>query len=560
MLSVLGAFTLTNCGPASAPSGGESSATRVQPDQQTLVLLLRGEPKTQMPRLGTITEAGVLQGDVPRLFNAGLAIADPGETPHPYLAESLPQLSTDSWRLFPDGRMETTYRLRPRLTWHDGRLLTPQDFQFALRVSKDPEFGGVLFKPEAERFVDEILALDEHTILIRWAEPFREAGALPGVWAFPRHLIEEAYRRGDRDAFAAHPYFRDEYVGLGPYRMTRWEFGVSIEGEAFRGHALGPPKIPRVRVVWAEDHNAALVRLLAGAVHFVESTSQALSFQQGLILKREWDGNLLFVPATLRYIWVQHRPEYANPGEIRDLRVRKALLHATDRLTIVDALQDGEGGVADAFVYPLVAYYRDVDSVITKYPFDLRRAEQLLAEARFTKNRDGFYGTASGTLFSPQLRAVSAATGSVDEREQAVLVDLWRRAGVAVEPSVLPLAESRNAEVLSTFRAFNNGSTAVGATWNKFQGDYIAGPENRWARSNRGGWFNAEYDRLLHLFEQTLDLHEGYRIRTEMLKLLGDELPGLPLYYTAGVTGFARGLHGPVIGGGIWDVHLWEWQ
>ena len=131
---------------------------------------------------------------------------------------------------------------------------------------------------------------------------------------------------------------------------------------------------------------------------------------------------------------------------------------------------------------------------------------------------------------------------------------------MAVEPAVLPFAESRNLEVLSTFRAFNNGSTAVGATWNKFQGDYIAGPENRWARSNRGGWFNPEYDRLLHLFERTLDLNEGYRIRTEILELLSEELPGLPLYYTAGVTGFARGLQGPALGGGAWDVHLWEWR
>ena len=39
-------------------------------------------------------------------------------------AESLPQLNTDTWRVGSDGRMETTYRLRPNLTWHDGAPLT----------------------------------------------------------------------------------------------------------------------------------------------------------------------------------------------------------------------------------------------------------------------------------------------------------------------------------------------------------------------------------------------------------------------------------------------------
>ena len=59
-----------------------------------------------------------------RALNAGLAINDERELPHPYLAEALPELNSDTWRVFPDGRMETAYRLRPNLTWHDGRPLT----------------------------------------------------------------------------------------------------------------------------------------------------------------------------------------------------------------------------------------------------------------------------------------------------------------------------------------------------------------------------------------------------------------------------------------------------
>ena len=44
--------------------------------------------------------------------------------PQPYLAEALPELGTSSWQVLPEGRMETTYRLRPGLIWHDGTPFT----------------------------------------------------------------------------------------------------------------------------------------------------------------------------------------------------------------------------------------------------------------------------------------------------------------------------------------------------------------------------------------------------------------------------------------------------
>src|SRR4051812_17450148 len=63
-----------------------------------------------------------------RLFNAQLAIIDSRGQTRPYLAEALPQLNTDTWRVLSDGRMETVWKLRPNLTWQDGTPLTAEDF------------------------------------------------------------------------------------------------------------------------------------------------------------------------------------------------------------------------------------------------------------------------------------------------------------------------------------------------------------------------------------------------------------------------------------------------
>src|SRR5204863_2626903 len=126
--------------PATVPSPTGSGGTqRSSASQKTLVIAQRGEPPTLAARPLVTQGSGLLIPD--RFFNATLDVWDMNQVPHPQLAEALPELNTDTWRLFPDGRMETTYTLRPNLTWHDGAPLTPEDFVFALRVYKTPELG-----------------------------------------------------------------------------------------------------------------------------------------------------------------------------------------------------------------------------------------------------------------------------------------------------------------------------------------------------------------------------------------------------------------------------------
>src|SRR3954451_9243307 len=59
-----------------------------------------------------------------RAFNAFLDLYDGDGRPVPYMAEALPALNTESWQVFPDGRMETRYLLKPNQVWHDGAPLT----------------------------------------------------------------------------------------------------------------------------------------------------------------------------------------------------------------------------------------------------------------------------------------------------------------------------------------------------------------------------------------------------------------------------------------------------
>jgi ABC-type transport system substrate-binding protein len=105
------------------------------------------------------------------LFNAGLVIKDQRQVASAYLAEALPQLNSESWRVFPDGRMETTYRLKPNLTWHDGRPLVADDFAFSWQVYSTPQLGSSGSAPINQ--IEEVVAPDPRTVVVHWSAPTR---------------------------------------------------------------------------------------------------------------------------------------------------------------------------------------------------------------------------------------------------------------------------------------------------------------------------------------------------------------------------------------------------
>src|SRR5947199_10653182 len=102
---------LASCSPAQSQA---PARVEEQPrPSRTLVVAHRYEPAVLAPK--ALGSNGPLT--TTRLFNAALAEFDHKGLPRPYLAEALPQLNTDTWQITPDGRMETTYRLRSGLTW-----------------------------------------------------------------------------------------------------------------------------------------------------------------------------------------------------------------------------------------------------------------------------------------------------------------------------------------------------------------------------------------------------------------------------------------------------------
>src|SRR5205823_4340976 len=125
--------------------------------------------------------------------------------------------------------------------------------------------------------------------------------------------------------------------------------------------------------------------------------------EQVATLKREWGprnlGSVIQHPNQWRATHFQFRPEYATPRGILDLRVRQALAYAVDKTAINEVVNLGEGIFADSMIPPVSEYGPEVERAITKYPFDLRRSEQLMTEAGYTRV-GGVYSSPSEGRFS----------------------------------------------------------------------------------------------------------------------------------------------------------------
>ncbi|HEY3115384.1 MAG TPA: ABC transporter substrate-binding protein [Chloroflexota bacterium] len=533
---------------AGCASGQPQSTSGSSPSQpavsQTLVIGIRYEPATLAVK--------VLQSNGPknatRSFNAALSVIDDKGEARPYLAESLPQLSTNAWKVLPDGRMETTYRLRDGTTWHDGAPLTADDFVFTFKVYKGS--GLAVFISSPQDAIDTVQAPDPRTLIVSWKALNANAGSLgfEDLDPLPTHLFETPFNefmegRTTADAFLGNPLWASEYVGAGPFKLASWDPGVQLQGTAFEGHILGRPKFDRLVEKIILDDNTTIPAILAGdQVDY--ACCNTLRFDHYVTLKREWEalgkGTTVSTLGAAVFLFLQQRPEYVGNRALLDLRVRRALAHAIDRQALNDGLFDSLGAPTDTPVPPNVYFYPDVERLMTKYPLDANRSSQLMSEAGFTRDSQGFYVDSQGERFFVDF-AVQAA--SEIERMQTLLSDIWRRAGFEVHTVVVGPQQYTQLETRHTLPGLGYAFFPTQGE-QAFLSSQVGTAANRWAGNNRGAWTNPEYDRIYTAWNSTLDPAERGRDVAQLMALISENMPGYPLYFSQSVAAWRSGLRG----------------
>jgi peptide/nickel transport system substrate-binding protein len=352
------------------------------------------------------------------------------------------------------------------------------------------------------------------------------------------------------------PFWREQYVGAGAFRLDHREPGAFFEVSAFDGFALGRPRIEKVKVIYIPDTNTSIATLLSGEAHFQMEGN--LYGEDGLIIERQWGtgGTVLFEPNSPRAIGIQMRPEFAVPTQLAsDVRVRKALAYAIDREALLEAVTAGRGLLRDVYTHPNADYYETVARAVTvRYRYDERRAQQLLGDAGFALGADG-WTTPTGARFTLEQWYIG---GGNNERESTILVEGMRRFGIGATSQLWGVQRTSAED-----RAKTSGLFAGSISLDQFHSNDMARPESRWRGQNRYGYFRPEVDRLTDAYQTTLDRSQRIQVIAQLEAYLMDDLPALPLYFNPRVIAYAAGLKGVPVKlvdeGGV-ERRIWEWS
>ena len=498
------------------------------------------------------------------MVDAGLVTQNPVTLERvPVLAEELPSVKKGTWKIDTQKKtMVTVYKLRPGLTWHDGKAYTSKDFEFGWQIAKHPEF------PMPDRLLPELISKietpDERTIVIHWNDLYNEAYAIQytHVRAFPRHLLQEAFTAGDMKAFANLPFWNKNFVGVGPYRVVEWDAGTRMELEAFKDFTLGRPKIDRVTYKTVEDTNTNLAAVLAGEVDLCMRST--ISFDGAMILREQWEkqgkGKIYISPASWSWLNLSRDNPWFN-----DVKVRRALLHAIDREAMVQNLFKGEKIVSHVPLSRVRKSYKKALATATLYKYDPETAKKLLAEAGWKPGSDGVLVNSKGERMEFEFRVTAERRDH--EQAQAIIADYWKKIGVRTNIKNLPnrllnAAENRNRWP----GAFIGTHNVTVEEWQeRFHTKNIPSAENKFALENVSGWNDPRKDAILDELNSIVTPARSEQLQLEFIKMFSDALPHLPLYYSPEVLVAKKGLTGMTprqeSGGqnsSSWNMHQWD--
>jgi peptide/nickel transport system substrate-binding protein len=450
------------------------------------------------------------------------------------LADDVPTAENGLWTVFPDGRMETTWRIKPSARWHDGTQLVAADFLLAAEIEQDAALD--IPRNAVWDLIESITAPDGSTITVAWSQPYIEADALftyaVGL-PVPSHLLERAYRDGASD-FLASAYWSQEFIGLGPYRMKDWVTDSHVVLQANEGYVLGKPKIGEIELRFVPDPNTLMANLMAG----VELTiGRALSLDQSLQLEGQWSGSVLLRSTASIPVY----PQFVNPSPpvVAEVRFRRALLKAIDRQQVADALTSGKGSIAHTFVTPEEgAAYRAVQDVLARYAYDERQAVEEIQALGYTRGGDGSLVDAAGQRLTVPI--YTTVQNDRNPKTTAAVAGFWRQVGVGVDEVQIPIQRARDQEYRTQFPGFEIAASLGGLdsrTIRRFHSASTPLPENGFrARGNNARYRSPDLDALVDAYLTTIPLGPRFQALAGIVRHQTEHLTLLPLYYDVTTT------------------------
>jgi peptide/nickel transport system substrate-binding protein len=308
----------------------------------------------------------------------------PGNAMAPSLAES--------WTASKDG-LTYEFVLRKGVKFHNGETVAAEDVKFSFERYRGASAG--LLKAKVAR-VDVVDPLRVRFVLKQpWPDfmTFYATPATGAAWIVPRKYVEQVGDEG----------FKKAPIGAGPYRFAAFKPGIELTLEAFDGYWRKAPAIKTLVFRVIPDESTRLAALKRGEVDAAYSVTGALAEE----LKRT--PGLRLAPTYFTFTtWLLFTEQWDPKSPWHDKRVRLAANLAIDRAGINQAAYLGLSKLAFSFVPQGMDFFW----APPPYPYDVKRARALLAEAGYPNGFDGgelfgdtIYGTAIGEPVANYLQA-----------------------------------------------------------------------------------------------------------------------------------------------------------
>jgi ABC-type transport system substrate-binding protein len=462
-------------------------------DPTNLTFLIEANPVNLDPRFATDGQSQRLDG----LIFSSLLTRDAQMNLHGDLAES--------WNT-PDP-LTYVFRLKPNVKFHDGRPLTSADVKFTFDcilnpANKSPKRGGF-------RQIARIDAPDPLTVIFHLNAPYA---------SFLWNLIPSA--AGIVPANAA-PEFSRHPIGSGPFRFVSQSQDDYVQLERNPDYFAAAPVIESIRFRIVPD---AVVRALELRKGSADLEMSSLSPDLIPVLVKRPSLSLTERPGTnLQYLGINLEDPLLARKEIR-----QALAFATDRDALVKFLLHGQARVASGILPPNHWAY---ESNVTPYSADLSHADKLLDAAGFPRAANGIrFHLTLKTSTEEQARLIGAA-----------LQEQWRKAGIDLELRPLEFATILSDSVRGNFQL--TLLRWVGANNDPDVFEFVFSskrfpPDG----ANRGHYRNPRIDALTDEIRVEMNREKRKAECSEVQKILADDLPYLPLWFTDVVSVHRREL------------------
>ena len=376
-----------------------SGAARAQATHDTLTIGMAQFPSSLHPDIDPEVVKSYVMGFVVRPITA----FDKDWHNSCLLCTELPTLDNGLAKVEdrPDGSkgMAVTIKLKPGLQWGDGQPVTARDIAFTWTLGRDPASGFANNNPWGR--ATSVDVVDDHTAVLHLDRVRADYAQWDQI--LPEHVEAAVVTKAASPGayINATGYNREPLnPGLydGPYMITAYDSGNQIVLEPNPHWAGTRPGFKRIVLRHIESTAALQANLLSGDVDMVVGEGVGLTIDQALALQKAHPDQFRYeFKPSLTYEHIDLKKE--NPL-LADVRVRRALLMAMDRRTMVDRLFQGKQPVAATWVNPLSPNF---DAAVPVVPYDLAGARALLKEAGWTPGADGVCRNAAGDRLAFEL-------------------------------------------------------------------------------------------------------------------------------------------------------------